>query len=167
MYSQPRNQVPVGVVHKFLDLLLLMIELLLVLLGLFCHHSVVGFHPLYLVDESIALEDEYILRLSVLIRQVVSGNLVIIGSQALQYVRLAQPPVFIGHSYRRIASYRGLNLLADISGKGDGIKRAQIRIDMFHQNIPSCHTRVFLLIRVQRMVPLVVVTAVIRHKLIE
>ena len=167
MYSQPRNQVPVGVVHKFLDLLLLMIELLLVLLGLFCHHSVVGFHPLYLVDESIALEDEYILRLSVLIRQVVSGNLVIIGSQALQYVRLAQPPVFIGHSYRRIASYRGLNLLADIPGKGDGIKRAQVRINMLHQNIPSGHTRVFLLIRVKRMVPLVVVTAVIRHKLIE
>ena len=55
-----------------------MIELPAVFLGLFCHHSVVGFYLLHLVDKSVALEDVHILRFPVLIRQIVGGHLVVV-----------------------------------------------------------------------------------------
>lgn len=67
------------VLGKGFHLLLLVVELLLVLIGLLCHHTVVSLHSLHMVQVAVALEDKHILRLAILIGQIIGGYLVVVG----------------------------------------------------------------------------------------
>lgn len=56
-----------------------MIELLFVLIGLLCHHTIVSLHSLHMIQIAVALEDKHILRLAILIGQIIGGYLVVVG----------------------------------------------------------------------------------------
>ena len=153
--------------HELPYLLLLAVELALVLIGLLSHHSVVGLHSLHLVDVSVALEDEHVLRLAFLIGQVVGGHLVVVGCELLQHFVRGEPPVLVCHPHRGVPPYRCLHLLADVPGKGDLVVRPQVRVDALHQHVPSGHALESLLVGMQGVVPLVVVSAVVCHQFLE
>ena len=102
-----------------------------ILIRLLGHHAVVRLNLLHTVDILVALENVHVGWLPFLVRQVVGGHLIVIRAKFLQNTGVAQPPVFMCHTHRRVPPDAGFHTLTDVAGQRHLVKRLKVRIHTF------------------------------------
>ena len=117
-----------------------------------------------MVDVDAVLIDKHVRRLACLVRQVVCRYLVVVGLQGFKHLGVGEPPFLMRHAAIRIAPYARLHLLADVLGKHRLVDGLQCRVHIVFKHVEACHSGVFLLVGVQRVVELLDVPDVVRYQ---
>ena len=98
--------------------------------------------------------------------QVVGVYLPVVRLKQLYHLHVAQPPVLILNTAVGVPPYRRLHMLADIPRHLALLQRLKCRVDVRHKHVPTSHAGVLLLVRVQTVVELPHVTAVVGYQLL-